>query len=812
MLPFGSHSGLIAFAAITVILRGVANGGSSLTGLEAISNSVGAFRRPEARNGRITLRDHELRARLPGARGDLARSLVARLAVRRRAPPRSLPRWRGGCAGRTGWGSRSRDLVVIATMLILFTGGNTSFNGFPYLASFVAADSFLPRQLTRRGHRLAFSNGIIVLAVVGIALVVGTNASLTSLVALYAIGVFTGFTMAGAGMVKHHRTHHEPGWKYRQVINGFAAVLSAVVVLIFAVFKFTEGAWLVVVLGPVLYFLLLRLHRQYTTESKELEEGAAQACEAPVLRRHVVLVFVDRLDLAAARAVQYARTLNPDELRAVHFAVDPREAAKLETEWSRLGLSRLPLDIFDCPDRRLSRAALELAAQILAQADTELSIVMPRRAFATAWQRILHDRSADRIAEAVSQLPHANATIVPFQLSSARLRTRARALLERTATRHSRPAAPVTDELTPRVSGTTPIGEARLACPGPRRRPDPLGARARRGGDGQPRVHARRPVWGDPPRLPGPPAHPRGPAGRPARRPRDGRRVAGAARDPQPHVRARRGAGGGRDPGLSAPRARSAARRAGLGAITSGVVSVAGPVLHGGRAHHRRRLREGRGRPLDPPRRPGPLRLRHGPPAAGLPPAPGGLAGRDDRRLRVQPRGPRRGGGVEGQRARRGDERGQHEHPHRPYRPRALRHRQRRRAHLRPASRDHLRTAGDTDRGHRHLDGRAHAAAPRARHGGVRLDGPVGAPRARSSASSPSPGPGRPLHGLRIGNRAKLAAVIRAGEPRLDTEELVGQEGDVLHLVAMRGAIAELESLLGPPEAPPVAEDDKGRP
>ena len=112
-------------------------------------------------------------------------------------------------------------------MLILFTGGNTSFNGFPYLASFVAGDSFLPRQLTRRGHRLAFSNGIIVLAVVGIALVVGTGANLTSLVALYAIGVFTGFTMAGAGMVKHHRTQREAGWRYRQVINGFAAVLSA---------------------------------------------------------------------------------------------------------------------------------------------------------------------------------------------------------------------------------------------------------------------------------------------------------------------------------------------------------------------------------------------------------------------------------------------------------------------------------------------------------------------------------------------------------------------------------------------------------
>jgi hypothetical protein len=144
----------------------------------------------------------------------------------------------------------------------------------------------------------------------------------------------------------------------------------------------------------------------------------------------------------------------------VHFAVDPREAAKLEAEWSRLGLSRLPLDIVDCPDRRLPRAALELAAQILAQDDTELSILLPRRTFATAWQRILHDRTADHIAAAVSQLPHANATIVPFQLSSARAQIRAKAFSERMANRRSRPAARAEDGLTPKVVGTTPISEA----------------------------------------------------------------------------------------------------------------------------------------------------------------------------------------------------------------------------------------------------------------------------------------------------------------------------------------------------------------
>jgi amino acid transporter len=459
MLPFGQHSGLVAFAAITVILRGVANGGSSLTGLEAISNSVGAFKRPEARNGRITL------VIMSCVLGFLVLG-VTLLAHWSHASPYSagsptvISQVAAWALGTHGIGLALKDLVVIATMLILFTGGNTSFNGFPYLASFVAGDSFLPRQLTRRGHRLAFSNGIIVLAVVGIALVVGTGANLTSLVALYAIGVFTGFAMAGAGMVKHHRTLHESGWKYRQVINGFAAVLSAIVVLIFAVFKFTEGAWLVVVLGPLLYVALLRLHRQYTTESEELEVGAAQACEAPVLRRHVVLILVNRLDLASARAVQYARTLNPDELRAVHFAVDPREAARLEAEWSRLGLSRLPLDIVDCPDRRLARAALELAAQVLAQGDTELSVVMPRRAFKTGWQRILHDRTADRIAAAVSQLPHANATIVPFQLSIVPAQHRAIALFERTGTHHTRPVVREGDGETSKISGTTPIVEA----------------------------------------------------------------------------------------------------------------------------------------------------------------------------------------------------------------------------------------------------------------------------------------------------------------------------------------------------------------
>jgi hypothetical protein len=209
---------------------------------------------------------------------------------------------------------------------------------------------------------------------------------------------------------------------------------------------------------------LIRLHHQYVQEDKQLEQDASIACEVPVLRRHVVLVLVDRMDLATARAVQYARTLSPDELRAVHFAVDPVEAGELETDWSRLGLSRLPLDIIECPDRRLARAALELAAQTTADGATELTILLPRRGFAAGWRRLLHDRSADRIAAGVGQLPHVNATIVPFQLTRSHSKERGRRLLEHAAARGAQRAARGAqdrgDELGDRAEGTTPIAEA----------------------------------------------------------------------------------------------------------------------------------------------------------------------------------------------------------------------------------------------------------------------------------------------------------------------------------------------------------------
>ncbi|MHB8438261.1 MAG: amino acid permease [Acidimicrobiales bacterium] len=450
--------GLLLGASLFVVLRAFASGGSALTGTEAISNGVSVFRHPESRNARITLVVMGL------ILGSLVLGVASLAAIVHPVPyiggtPTVLAQVAKYVYGPSGFGHVLYVCLQAGTMLILVLAANTSFTGFPYLASFAAEDSYLPRQLTKRGHRLVFSTGIVILTIVSIVLLLVTRAQVNSLIPLYAIGVFTGFTMAGAGMAKYHLVNREPQWRRRLVINASAAVLSFVVDIVFAVTKFAEGAWVVVIVLPLGVFVLMRLHRQYTHEDEQLEVDAAVACEAPVLRRHQVVVLVDRLDLATARAVQYARTLTPDELRVVHFAVDPLEATELEAAWRRLGLSRLPLDIYDCPDRRLARAALELAAESTANGNTELTILLPRRGFAAGWRRLLHDRSADRIAEAVSVLPHVNATIVPFQLTT---RSRLQPLL---AQRHREAELPrserrqVSDPLTA-VVGTTPIGSA----------------------------------------------------------------------------------------------------------------------------------------------------------------------------------------------------------------------------------------------------------------------------------------------------------------------------------------------------------------
>jgi amino acid transporter len=411
---------LISFALILTLLRAFANGGSSLTGIEAVSNAVSALRPPEGPNARKVL----------VTQGIILAFLIAGIAwlahVTHATPYRSgTPTVISQEASLVFGGGPGRIMFYFvqgATALILFTGGNTSFNGFPFLASFVAQDAFLPRWLTKRGHRLVFSNGIIVLTVVSLALILAVGANVNGLVPFYAIGVFTGFSMAGFGMSKYHLRRRERGWRRRLVINFSAGVLSALVVLIQAVTKFAEGAWLVVIVGPILVFVLIRLNREYRAEDQVLENigdrrAAGIAPRQPNYTRRVVLVLVDSFDLATIAALRYARSLRPTSLRAVHFVIDSARADRLCEQWVRFGQD-VPLDMIDCPDRRLLRATEELVSRQAEQPGTHVTVVLPRRSFSPLIGRLLHDRTADKIAGAVSRIPDAAATIIPFDVES----------------------------------------------------------------------------------------------------------------------------------------------------------------------------------------------------------------------------------------------------------------------------------------------------------------------------------------------------------------------------------------------------------
>ena len=420
-------SGLLTGVMIFTLLRAFANGGASLTGIEAVSDAVGAFRPPEGRNARRVLMTE----------GAILGTLVAGiswLAHTTHATPRTagyptvLAQEAQLVFGHTFIGQALFFTVQAATMLILYTGANTSFNGFPFLTSYVAGDSFLPRWLLKRGHRLVFSNAIILLTIVSCALLIIKDADVNNLVPLYAIGVFTAFTMAGFGMARYHSRHRTPGWRRRLIINFSAGVLTSIVVAIFAVVKFTEGAWVVVILFIVLVPALIKLNREYAAETEVLETiSENQPPPPPHYSRRTVFVFVDNFDLATLAALRYARSMRPTTIRAVHFVIDSVRADKLREKWTRADRG-VTLDFIDVDDRRLTRAAAELVEREAADPGTHVTVVLPRRSYSALLGRLLHDRTADKIAAVVSRIPRSAATIIPYDVES-----RVRVLAERQA-------------------------------------------------------------------------------------------------------------------------------------------------------------------------------------------------------------------------------------------------------------------------------------------------------------------------------------------------------------------------------------------
>ncbi|MFG2562687.1 APC family permease [Streptomyces sp. NPDC048496] len=419
VVPLGTPgSGWAYGASLFIVLRSFANGGSSLTGLEAISNGISAFREPQGRNARRTL------IVMSCVLGVLVLGVSTLAHFTHAVPytdgtPTVIAQEAHLAFGAGPAGTAGLVFVQLATALVLYTGANTPFTGFPFLASFVAEDRFLPRVLTRRGHRLAFSNGIIALTVVSLALLLVTGASVDKLVALYAIGVFTAFAMAGAGLTAYHLRRRERYRRLKIAVNGLAAVISAAVVLIFAVTKFTEGAWLVVIVFPLGVWAFMRINREYRREAAVLQSLQEPGADRPRVRRHLVFVLVETLDLATLKALRYAHELRPDEIRAVHFAIDEAHGRRLAARWEATAATSVSLELVACPDRRLRQAMRELATRTTADGETSLTVLVPRRLYQNALGKMLHRGTGEAMAKALVQLPHVAVTILPFDVSRA---------------------------------------------------------------------------------------------------------------------------------------------------------------------------------------------------------------------------------------------------------------------------------------------------------------------------------------------------------------------------------------------------------
>ena len=413
----GQEQGLLSAAAIFILLRAFANGGSSLTGLEAISDGVALFKAPEHTNAKRTM------VIMSTLLGSLVLGVSWFASHIHAVPyedesPTVISQIAKAALGQGSFGSVMFILVQAATMLILFAGANTTYSAFPLLVNFVASDGYLPRQLTKRGHRLAFSNGILLLSAGGLFLVFFTGGSVEHLVAFYALGVFTGFTLAGAGMTKHALRTRPEHWRAKVAINGISAAVSFLVVVIFSIVKFSEGAWMVLVAAPILVAVFLRFRKQYVREQDALKVNDDQE-RATSIARHDVTILVDNVDLATVGAVRYARSLKPHKIKAVHFVIDDRHAEDIQSAWAQSeALDDITLELIDCPDRRIANSAMDYAIRKTEKPDVELTLLLPRRSYSRFLGRLLHDQTAEEIAAPISQLKRVVATIIPFDVNN----------------------------------------------------------------------------------------------------------------------------------------------------------------------------------------------------------------------------------------------------------------------------------------------------------------------------------------------------------------------------------------------------------
>jgi amino acid transporter len=393
-------------ASVFLILKAFASGGAALTGVEAISNGVPAFRKPEWRNARATL---VVMGSILGA-GFLGVSfLVSQLHILPSVDEAtSVLAQLGEVVYGHGAGGEVLFLVLqLSTTLILVLAANTSFADFPRLASFQAGDDFLPRQFTTRGHRLVFSNGILGLALAASVLVVVFGASVTALIPLYALGVFTSFTLSQAGMARRHLRIREPGWRTGLAINGLGAIVTAIVSVVIAVVKFQDGAWMVLLAVPILVMVLTRINRAYRSEERQLLEGL-QRLEPDTSRPRQAVLIVDAIDEKTLHSLQYAMTVQPGRVVAVHPAIDEAAATSLRTEWSLRGLPG-ELELLPCTDRRSCLAGY---VRDLAAGDLDMTVVVPGPARLGWWQRVRGGQTWRGLVEPFRDLENVSVVVV----------------------------------------------------------------------------------------------------------------------------------------------------------------------------------------------------------------------------------------------------------------------------------------------------------------------------------------------------------------------------------------------------------------
>jgi amino acid transporter len=416
LVDIGEPQGLITVAAVLLILKAFANGSASLTGIEAISDSVPLFKAPEHVNARkvLIIMSITLGTLITGIAWLAKETLAIPYAD---GTPTVISLVAKAALGDSFIGGALFILTQLGTMLILFAGANTCFSAFPNMINIVANDGFLPRRLTQRGHKLVFSNGIFFISGIAMVLVLATGASITILAAIYALAVFIGFAITGSGMTKRSWKSKDKDRKKKIFIHGLSSIISIFTVLVLSITKFSDGTWLVVLGTPLVVFLMLKLNNQYKREQVALSTKS-ESSRATSMTRHNVAIFVDNVDLATVGAVRYARSLRPHKIRAVHFVIDDRRAELIQKAWGEShALEDVPLDLIDCPDRRLPNAALDYAIRKTEKSDVELTILLPRRSYSRFLGRLLHDQTAEDIAAPISQLERVVATIVPFDVN-----------------------------------------------------------------------------------------------------------------------------------------------------------------------------------------------------------------------------------------------------------------------------------------------------------------------------------------------------------------------------------------------------------